>query len=85
MRRDTELTGRTFFESGLVDSWVDFCAHEVELPSTMVVYPILGFMEKKQAGEFRAGAGQGGGERAVVTLRGECRGGGGWVVAGRRS
>mmetsp|Transcript_22239 Transcript_22239/g.77064 ORF Transcript_22239/g.77064 Transcript_22239/m.77064 type:complete len:433 (+) Transcript_22239:46-1344(+) len=44
LRRDTDLYGRTFFESAVVDSWVDFCAHELELPCTMWVYPIIGYM-----------------------------------------
>jgi elongation factor 1-gamma len=33
MRRDTGLTGAHYFESGLVDSWVDFSAHDIELVS----------------------------------------------------
>ena len=32
VRRDTELYGATFFESGQIDSWIDFCCHELELP-----------------------------------------------------
>lgn len=31
IRRDTELYGVSFFESGQVDSWIDFSAHEIEL------------------------------------------------------
>ena len=49
-RRDTELMGKSFFESGLVEAWIDFAAHEVELPATMWVYPVLGYMEFKQQG-----------------------------------
>mmetsp|Transcript_16955 Transcript_16955/g.25503 ORF Transcript_16955/g.25503 Transcript_16955/m.25503 type:complete len:438 (-) Transcript_16955:259-1572(-) len=44
IRRDTDLYGRTFYESALIDSWIDFCAHELELPCTMWVYPIIGYM-----------------------------------------
>jgi elongation factor 1-gamma len=44
LRKDTELYGRTFYESALIDSWIDFCAHELELPCTMWVYPIIGYM-----------------------------------------
>lgn len=33
IRRDTELYGVSFFESGLVDSWIDFAAHDIELVS----------------------------------------------------
>lgn len=45
IRRDTELLGKTFFESGQVDAWLDFAAHELELPTTMWIYPILGQMD----------------------------------------
>jgi len=44
MRRDTEIYGVSFFESGQVDSWVDFSSHNIELPATMWFYPVLGFM-----------------------------------------
>lgn len=44
MRRDTELMGTSFFESAQVDSWVDFTAHEVEVPMSLWVYPVLGYM-----------------------------------------
>jgi elongation factor 1-gamma len=43
-RRDTELMGATFVDQGLVDSWVDFGAHEIELPASMWTYPVLGYM-----------------------------------------
>jgi len=42
--------GKTFFESSLVEAWLDFASHDVELPATMWVYPILGFMESRPAG-----------------------------------
>jgi elongation factor 1-gamma len=44
IRRDTELYGKTFFESGLIDSWVDFCSHELELPIVLWLYPVLNYM-----------------------------------------
>jgi len=43
-RRDTELTGVTFIETAQVDSWIDFSAHELELPSSIWTYPVLGYM-----------------------------------------
>lgn len=43
-RRDTDFCGSTFFESGQVDSWMDFSAHELELPVTLWLYPVLGYM-----------------------------------------
>jgi elongation factor 1-gamma len=44
MRRDSELYGVSFFESGQIDSWIDFCSHDIELPATIWFYPVLGFM-----------------------------------------
>jgi elongation factor 1-gamma len=46
MRRDTELYGATFFESGQVDSWIDFCSHELELAATMWLYPVIGELSR---------------------------------------
>lgn len=48
MRRDTDLAGRTFFESAQVDSWLDFSTTEVELPMSLIVYPILGIAEARE-------------------------------------
>jgi elongation factor 1-gamma len=42
LRADAHLMGYSFFESGQVDSWVDFSAHELELPATLWYYPVLG-------------------------------------------
>lgn len=44
MRRDTELYGSTFFASAQIDSWIDFCTHELELACTMWLYPVIGYM-----------------------------------------
>ena len=44
LRRDTELMGSSFFASAQVDSWVDFCSHDLELPATMWIYPALGYL-----------------------------------------
>jgi len=54
LRRDTALDGATFFESAQVDSWMDFVAHEVEMPACVWVYPILGYTEFAQAPHDRA-------------------------------
>mmetsp|Transcript_62632 Transcript_62632/g.135664 ORF Transcript_62632/g.135664 Transcript_62632/m.135664 type:complete len:440 (+) Transcript_62632:59-1378(+) len=54
MRRDSELYGVSFFESGQVDSWVDFCSHDLELPATMWIYPVLGYMPYNEANTLRA-------------------------------
>jgi elongation factor 1-gamma len=31
IRRDTELYGVSFLESGQIDSWIDFTTHDIEL------------------------------------------------------
>ncbi|CAI5700981.1 unnamed protein product [Peronospora effusa] len=41
LRQDTGLYGKTFFESGQVDSWIDFSAQELEVPLEVWVHPIL--------------------------------------------
>ena len=53
LRKDCDLYGRTFYESALVDSWIDFCAHELELPCTLWVYPIIGYMPFQAAAYVR--------------------------------
>jgi elongation factor 1-gamma len=45
IRRDTDLTGATFFEQGQVDAWVDFCSHELEVPASLWVYPVFGYAD----------------------------------------
>jgi len=43
-RNDTQLFGASFFDHALVDSWMDWCSNELEIPVTMWIYPIFGFM-----------------------------------------
>ncbi|KAH9258326.1 hypothetical protein BASA81_003375 [Batrachochytrium salamandrivorans] len=38
------LLGSTPFESAQVDSWVDFCVQDLEIPATLWVAPLLGWM-----------------------------------------
>ena len=45
MRRDTELLGVSFFESGQVDAWMDFVSHDLEVSLTLWLYPVLGFLD----------------------------------------
>jgi len=47
LRRDTELYGATFFESALVDSWLDFATHDLEVGVISWLYPVLGYSEFK--------------------------------------
>ena len=56
MRVDTQLYGATFFESGQIDSWLDFCTHEIELPATMWFYPVFGYMPFNAAATAKAKA-----------------------------
>jgi len=44
LRRDTGLTGDNFVEQAAVDSWMDFCAQDLELPSCIWFYPVAGYM-----------------------------------------
>jgi elongation factor 1-gamma len=54
IRRDTGIYGSTFFESGQVDSWIDFCGHEIELPAVMWFYPVLGYLPANPAATEKA-------------------------------
>lgn len=56
MRRDTELCGATFFDGAQVDSWMDFCTHELELPATVWYYPVIGYMPHNDAAVAKAKA-----------------------------
>lgn len=40
MRRDTLLLGSSLQDMAAVDSWMDFCAHELELPACVWYYPV---------------------------------------------
>jgi len=39
-----ELMGCSFFEQAQVESWIDWCSNELEVPVTMWIYPLFGFM-----------------------------------------
>ena len=44
MRADSSLYGQSFYESGLIDSWIDFCSSEIEPAATKWYYPLLGYI-----------------------------------------
>lgn len=44
-RADTALFGKSFDDEGSIDSWLEFCTHELEVPLMTWVYPVLGIME----------------------------------------
>mmetsp|Transcript_10723 Transcript_10723/g.12945 ORF Transcript_10723/g.12945 Transcript_10723/m.12945 type:complete len:411 (+) Transcript_10723:119-1351(+) len=41
---DSSLKAKTALENAQVDSWVDFCCNEIEVPSAVWVYPIVGWL-----------------------------------------
>jgi len=49
LRRDSDLLGASYYEAGLVDSWLDFCSNEIELPACLWTYPVLGLSETDPA------------------------------------
>jgi len=44
-RADTSLYGNCFDDEGQIDTWLEFCTHELEVPLMTWVYPVLGLME----------------------------------------
>eukprot|EP01035_Chromulina_nebulosa_P020207 gene20207-26231_t len=43
LRPDVGLYGKTFYDSAVIDSWIDYNSHDIELPATLLLYPILGY------------------------------------------
>ena len=56
IRSDTGLMGSTFFDSAAVDSWIDFCSNELELPATLWLYPVVGYLPPNEATSAKAKA-----------------------------
>jgi len=46
IRRDLGLYGQNLIENGMVDSWIEFCTQELEIPLCAWVYPIMGIFEE---------------------------------------
>jgi elongation factor 1-gamma len=65
IRRDTELAGRSFFETAQVDAWMEFCSHEVDVPATTWIYPVLGYAQFNAAHQKQAEEGL---HKALATL-----------------
>merc|ERR1719199_805115 len=42
IRRDLGLYGDNLIEGGMIDSWVEFCTHELEIPLCTWVFPLKG-------------------------------------------
>ena len=41
---ECKLYGESLFESAQIDSWMDWCTQELEIPASMWVAPVLGWM-----------------------------------------
>jgi elongation factor 1-gamma len=50
------LLGASPFEAAQVDSWMDFCVQDLEIPATLWIAPILGWMDENKAVSERAAA-----------------------------
>jgi len=48
------IYGRNEFESALVDSWLDFAMNDVDIPATLWIAPILGWMDNNREVTQRA-------------------------------
>lgn len=49
VRRDTGLLGNGSAEAAAaVDAWMDYCAHNIELPACIWWYPVAGYMPSSQ-------------------------------------
>lgn len=67
LRPDKGLLGASFVESGLVDSWIDFSAHDLELPASLWYYPVLGLTATTPAISAKAKADFGSALRVLNT------------------
>lgn len=44
--RPVGLYGQTILEGGMIDSWIEFCTHELEVPLCTWVLPVLGIFDE---------------------------------------
>jgi len=56
IRPETGLLGDSVFEAAEIDSWVDFASNELDLPASVWVYPVVGYMQFSQAAYEKAKA-----------------------------
>lgn len=52
--RSCPLNEIKFHSHTQIDSWIDFCAHELELPATIWCYPVIGYMPYNHAAVSKA-------------------------------
>jgi elongation factor 1-gamma len=48
-RADTSLYGKSFDDEGQIDTWMEFCTYELEIPLAVWLYPVLGLMAAPEA------------------------------------
>lgn len=48
-RRDSALCGKVFDDRGQIDTWLEFCLHELEVPLMTWVYPLRGLLRDPPA------------------------------------
>eukprot|EP00927_Polykrikos_kofoidii_P057781 TRINITY_DN5196_c0_g3_i1.p1 TRINITY_DN5196_c0_g3~~TRINITY_DN5196_c0_g3_i1.p1 ORF type:complete len:523 (+),score=117.74 TRINITY_DN5196_c0_g3_i1:87-1571(+) len=44
-RADTHMYGQSFQDESAIDTWLEFCTHELEVPLMTWVYPVMGLMQ----------------------------------------
>jgi elongation factor 1-gamma len=44
LRPEAQLFGKTHFQSGQVEQWIEFCTNELEAARSIWIYPILGYI-----------------------------------------
>ena len=54
LKPENELLGANFFDQAKVDSWMDFCNHEIEFPASVWLYPAFGFMPANETASDKA-------------------------------
>merc|ERR1719162_452869 len=69
-RADTALYGKCFDDEGQIDTWLEFCTHELEVPLMTWVYPVMGLMEDipKATSDAQVDV-----KKALTTLEGQLK------------
>lgn len=52
--KHTKVLGSNDFESAQVDNWVEFAASEIDLPASVWIFPILGYIQNNPVATQRA-------------------------------
>lgn len=51
---NNSIYGKTPFEAGLIDQWIDFSSGEIDLPAAAWIYPIFGFVANNPTATSKA-------------------------------